>query len=438
MLNQVEISKEPTLISGKNHYLLTDKKRLWQCYIDDYVNNLVTEESFDSLYGQIIKKIIIDNLQIFKHKSQEMRLPSVPLVSIIVVNWNGEKYLDDFFNSLLVQTYKNFEVIFVDHASIDNSISIAKSYINKGLDVKIIRRNRNYGFSPGNNLGVLRSKGKVLFLLNNDVKLDENCINNALFAMQTYKCKKLGAIFPKVLFWDRPGVINSLEAKWNHLYQWIDYCNGKIDCNEDNSMKKIFGTIFPAVFIERQTFIDIGLFDNIFFSYAEDMDISYRLNVLGYTNISVPFSFLYHKYRSSSQEKVQTEFSVFWGVRNYLFVLLKNMEFIHLARVFPKFFKRIVVKPMYYSLLNCQYKRFFTYVKIILSAIFYTPYVLFQRWKINKKRVWSDDEFFDPKARENYDIFFFNSKPVISKLSIDSALKGSQKYDVSGIEYETY
>ena len=93
------------------------------------------------------------------------------LVSVIIVNWNGRKWLEKCLDSLRVQTYKNFEVIFVDNASTDDSVDfVEKNY----PEVVILKSDRNLGFAGGNNLGIDNSKGEFILFLNNDTWVKED------------------------------------------------------------------------------------------------------------------------------------------------------------------------------------------------------------------------------------------------------------------------
>ena len=90
-----------------------------------------------------------------------------PFISIILLNYNGEKFLEPCINSILNSTYKSFELIIYDNNSSDNSLNLLKKYI-KNKKIKIIKSNQNHGFSKGNNLAALYAEGSHLFFLSND------------------------------------------------------------------------------------------------------------------------------------------------------------------------------------------------------------------------------------------------------------------------------
>ena len=96
-----------------------------------------------------------------------------PLVSVVLLNWNGQQVVEKCLKSLQKQTYSPLEVIVVDNASTDGSAELVK----KGFpEVKLIVNKTNLGFGGGNNVGIRVSQGKYVMMLNNDTRLDPKCI----------------------------------------------------------------------------------------------------------------------------------------------------------------------------------------------------------------------------------------------------------------------
>jgi len=134
-----------------------------------------------------------------------------PLVSIIVTNKNGEKFLEKLFNSINDQTYRNFEIIFVDDCSSDNSINIAKNFsITKVVDV-----NSDYGspvgFAKANNIGYNLSDGEIILLQNNDTYLDVNCIEFLVKSLQ--QDEYIAAASPKIRFFEKFARVTIVGSK---------------------------------------------------------------------------------------------------------------------------------------------------------------------------------------------------------------------------------
>ncbi len=118
----------------------------------------------------------------------------LPLVSIVIPNWNGKKYLKDFISSLETQSYANMEIRVVDNASEDDSIEYLQTNFS---EVKIIKHNDNLGFGAANNTAIKAAQGKYLMMLNNDTKLEPNCIEELIKAIE--KDETYGACASKIL-----------------------------------------------------------------------------------------------------------------------------------------------------------------------------------------------------------------------------------------------
>lgn len=130
--------------------------------------------------------------------SELWTLSDRPLVSVIIVNHNGEHHLHDLVQSLYQQTYKNFEVVFVDNASTDGSCSIIRK---SSLKNKIIASERNNGFAGANNIGVKNSTGELLAILNNDTRVDANWLEAMVNLL--LQDSSIGAVTPKIRFWSK-------------------------------------------------------------------------------------------------------------------------------------------------------------------------------------------------------------------------------------------
>ncbi|WP_416398658.1 glycosyltransferase [Allohahella sp. A8] len=122
-------------------------------------------------------------------------LPPTPLASIIIVNFNGASYLEKLFDSLKIQSYSNFEIIFVDNASNDQSVTLARNF---PAAIKIIENAANLGFAEGCNIGFRASVGSVIVLLNNDVRVEGNWLHELIRPLETYS--RVGAVTSKVRF----------------------------------------------------------------------------------------------------------------------------------------------------------------------------------------------------------------------------------------------
>jgi GT2 family glycosyltransferase len=119
-----------------------------------------------------------------------------PLVSIIIVNWNGKHLLRDCLGSLAKISYKNTEIIFVDNASKDGSVSYVKKYYQK---IKIMQNNTNLGYAEGHEEAFKKAKGEFVLLLSTDTIVEKNLLDELVKAINSRN--NIGAVMPKLLMY---------------------------------------------------------------------------------------------------------------------------------------------------------------------------------------------------------------------------------------------
>ena len=174
-----------------------------------------------------------ENKQTKARALRQWSLSARPLVSIIIVNRDGSAHLPILIEALEEQTYSNFEVIFVDNDSSDNSCRIMQ---NSSLHLKIIPLDRNYGFAEANNIGLDHSRGELLAVLNNDTRPNATWLENLVNLM--VRTPDAGAITPKLLFWTK---FTSLRFESKHsftinkrvLIDSLDYKKCFVDAGDD-------------------------------------------------------------------------------------------------------------------------------------------------------------------------------------------------------------
>jgi len=259
-------------------------------------------------------------------------------VSIIFVNYNGREYLKDCLYSLEKQTFKDFEIIFVDNASNDDSVEFVKRTYPK---VKIIESEKNLGFAAGNNLGVRKAKGKYIFILNLDTELDKNCLKELVSYI---KKNKDIIICPKILLFDKRDKINTTGIAFHYLgFGWCDNL-GKVD--NQFKEKEITFPSGSAFLINKKIYNIMKGFDEDYFFYYEDDDLGWRLRLRGYKIMLVPKARIYHKYSFSRHSK-----KFYFAERNRIITVLKNYHLKTLFLILPPFLLT-EIGILFYSLTN--------------------------------------------------------------------------------------
>jgi len=197
-------------------------------------------------------------------------------VSVIIVNYNGEKYLDDCFNSLKTQlTNTSYEIIVVDNLSTDNSRNLIKE---KYPEVNLIESNENLGFGRGNNLGVSHAKGKYVLLFNNDTIL-QTPITSAIQLLE--KDPTIGVVGANMYNGNNqytyacgyfPNALNMLIFKKFLMH------SGEFEKGEFT--QKIYDVDWMSgsfLLLSKKVFNDIKGFDPDYFMYVEDVDICKKI-----------------------------------------------------------------------------------------------------------------------------------------------------------------
>lgn len=254
-------------------------------------------------------------------------MTNMPIVSIIVLNWNGKQYLETCLSSLERQICKNIEIIFVDNGSHDGSVDFVK---NRFPGVVILRHEKNLGFSQGVNSGIRISRGKFIATINNDAEADENWIKNLLSVMES--SQDIGSCASRMMrFYDR----EIIDSAGIDIYQNGNaYDRGREKRNTGQyEQEEIFGACAGAAIYRREMLDRIGLFDEGYFAYFEDVDLSFRMHLFGWKCIYVPDAIVYHIHSATS--KSSSPFKIYFIERNKLWNMWKYFPVHVLILQFP-------------------------------------------------------------------------------------------------------
>lgn len=259
-----------------------------------------------------------------------------PLVSIIIVNWNGKELLRTCFDSVGQITYPNFEIIVVDNGSIDGSVDhikgLTKLRIN-GLKIKLIENRENLGFAEGNNIGVKAAKGEYLLLLNNDTEVEPDFLESLVDEMEFNP--KAAVVQPKIIF----SLYKKLQAGGSFFTGsgFLNPVGFFKDPNDSqyNQKMKIFSANGACMLIRKSVIEKAnGLFDPDFFAYFEETDFCWRAILAGHEVIYEPKSVIFHKGRQTSI-RLASGTSQYLSFRNRIYGLISNLGKWEFLKVFP-------------------------------------------------------------------------------------------------------
>lgn len=246
------------------------------------------------------------------------------LISIIIVNWNGLKWLPNCFRSLDKQDYKNFEVIFVDNASKDVSVAWVKENYPK---TKIIVNKENLGFADANNVGYREAKGEYILFLNNDTRVTKTFLTELITVLD--KDDTIGGAQSKILLMDNPDTHDSVGAFLTPTGFLYHYGFGKKDIVKYDKEIELF-TAKGACMMFRKDVLDTvairgNIFDPDYFAYFEESDLCHRVWLAGYRIVYAYKSVIYHKMGATSAG-MNNAFIQYHSFKNRIRTYIKNLQ----------------------------------------------------------------------------------------------------------------
>lgn len=290
-------------------------------------------------------------------------------VSIIILNWNGWKDTIECLESLYQITYPNYDVILVDNGSEDESIKKIKEYCQGKIKINskfykydpyskpitiieiktgktkitkkqyeqskkspsnrkifLIKNDDNLGFAEGNNIGMRLAISTFdtdyILLLNNDTIVKKSFLNFLVLAAE--KEKRVGICSSKIINMHNSRIIDSTGHifKWGHI---VDRGNGRIDRGQYDKKKSIIGAMAAACLYKKEMIEDVGLFDPIFITQYEDVDLSWRSFMKGWKGKFVPEAVVYHKRGASIKKNSIILYKMqILGLKNSVLVVKRN------------------------------------------------------------------------------------------------------------------
>jgi len=241
-----------------------------------------------------------------------------PLVSIIIVNWNGRDHLPDCLDSLAAQSFRDFETVLVDNGSTDGSLDLVRE---RYPWVKPVPLAENTGFATGNNRGLAHAAGAYIVTLNNDTRVAPDWLEILVAAADAHP--RAGMVGSRICSFADPELIDSLgmgicvdgmsRGRFRNR-RWSELC-----------LPELEEILFPsacAALYKRAMLEETGFFDDVFFAYAEDSDLGLRGRLAGWDALLTTGAVVRHKYSQTGGSL--SPFKVFLVERNHYWVALKT------------------------------------------------------------------------------------------------------------------
>jgi GT2 family glycosyltransferase len=244
------------------------------------------------------------------------------LISIVIPNWNGEATLRECLDSLGKQSYRDFEVLVVDNASEDRSVEIIR---NEYSGVRLFCLEKNEGFTGACNVGISEARGDFIALLNNDMVAADDWLEQLHLAAGS---SPRHGMFASRICWKEELLGARLFSAGDILLRGgksLGRGHDEVSAPEYEKEEDVFGPCAGAALYRRSFFDDVGMFDEDFFAYLEDTDLSFRGQLKGHRCLYVPTAVTYHYGMQSLRDR--SEVRVGYCFRNYFFFMLKDYPF---------------------------------------------------------------------------------------------------------------
>lgn len=247
-------------------------------------------------------------------------------VTVIIPNYNGKHFLNNNMESLKHQT-GSFEVIIIDNASEDGSAEYIKDNYS---EFTLIQNKENLGFAAAVNQGIKVSSSQYIFLLNNDTELESSCISNLIKCIE--KDENTFAVASKMIQYENRNKMDDAGDEYT-IFGWTRKVGDGKSPDLYIRERETFSACAGASLYRKSVLEEIGYFDENFFAYMEDVDISYRARINGYKCVYCPEAIVYHRGSGTSGSRYN-EFKIRLAARNNVYVHYKNMPWPQLAMNF--------------------------------------------------------------------------------------------------------
>lgn len=260
-------------------------------------------------------------------------------VTIQIVTYNSEKDILKCIETINEQTYKNIEIIVIDNKSTDKTVDLLTT---EYPNVKLIVNKENLGFCKGHNMGFKEGTGEYVVVLNPDVVLDKHFVEEAVKVMENNP--EVGLVSGKILRmkpdFTKTNIIDSTGIIMLRNRRAYDRGQGEEDRGQYDYKKDIFGVCGAAAVYRREMLEDIKIddeyFDENFFAYKEDVDLSWRTKLFGWKCLYVPSAIAYHKrgWKENNRKKISPLLKVH-SIKNRYLMILKNDRLIDFIKDLP-------------------------------------------------------------------------------------------------------
>ncbi|MBF0528531.1 MAG: glycosyltransferase family 2 protein [Deltaproteobacteria bacterium] len=242
------------------------------------------------------------------------------MITVVIPNYNGAEVLTDCLASLTGQTLPVHEVILVDNGSSDGSVAMAEEV---WPGIRIIQNGHNLGFASAVNAGIKAAAGQYVALLNNDVTVERDWLAEMKLVLEADPLTF--AVGPKLLLDPDRERINVIGIKLKKSLESASIGAGQLDRGQYDLPGQVFGVSAGAALYRREIFDEVGFFDDDYFAYLEDVDLSFRARLMGYRFRYTPRSRAFHRQGWTTRKRMPSSFEISRNSRNILYCQVTNV-----------------------------------------------------------------------------------------------------------------
>ena len=258
------------------------------------------------------------------HAREQPYPPATPLdkggeaesIAVVIPAWNGITLLPPCLDSLRAQTYRQFGVWVVDNASTDETAAMVRRDY---PEVQLITLERNLGYTGATNVGIARSAGMWVAILNQDIVVDPHWLEGIAATAAAHP--QAGAIACKIMLYDRRDHFHSAGDEYGVDGIPVNRGVWQLDRGQYDEETEVFGACGGAAVYRRAMLDEVGLLDESFFMYCEDVDLAWRQQLAGWRTVYSPRAVAYHHLSASGGGVTAS----YYTGRNTLYVMAKNV-----------------------------------------------------------------------------------------------------------------
>ena len=341
---------------------------------------------------------------------------NLPVISIIIPHWNGIEILSECIDSLQKTKFDSYEIIVSDNASTDGSQQWLKENHNQ---VILLENEKNYGYAGGCNRGADIAKGDYLVFLNNDTIHDSIWLESLFDCIQSKD--NIAAVQPKILNYFDRSIFDYAGASGGFMdILCYPFARGRLFFNQErdegqyDNASSCFWASGTALMVKKNLFYEAGKFDEIFFAHMEEIDLCWRLHIMGYEIWVEPRSKIFHK--NAATLPIDSHFKFYLNHRNSLIMLFSNYS---LANALYIGSLRLILEfiAMGYAIIKLDLSHLTGIVRSLVWIIFHPISIFKKRRRFNELRKIKDKIIFKKLYKASIIIsYFLKGKKTYSEI----------------------